>query len=273
MRLYGVGRRYGLRGAWVLRGVGLEVRPGSLIRVMGGNGSGKSTLLRLLAGIDAPTTGRITARPRTAYVPERFPGDLPFTALGYLTHLGRLHGLGRAAAWTGLDQAARAALDQAVISRVSAGAAVVYVDHDPRRLATTADEVLRVTDTRLVPERNGSGPADAPRRRPGSALPRDGRPAPDPCGSGQPGLAPVAADSYGSGEFGPGQAPGVLPDVPVRGPSAGVSPGSRRSRASPRPRRAGAWRSRARPGPRCRMTCRVPRSASRDGAAAPVPSG
>jgi ABC-type cobalamin/Fe3+-siderophores transport system ATPase subunit len=49
MRLRGVGRRYGLRGAWVLRGVDLEVRPGSLIRVTGSNGSGKSTLLRLLA--------------------------------------------------------------------------------------------------------------------------------------------------------------------------------------------------------------------------------
>ncbi|MDW6059247.1 ATP-binding cassette domain-containing protein [Streptomyces sp. FXJ1.4098] len=200
MRLRGVGRRYGLRGAWVLRGVDLEVRPGSLIRVTGSNGSGKSTLLRLLAGIDAPTTGRITARPRTAYVPERFPADLPFTALGYLTHLGRVHGLGRAAAahgaeewlerfdaaghahtplaelskgtsqkvavaqallaapdllvldeaWTGLDQAARATLDEAVTSRVAAGATVIYVDHDPRRLASSAGEIFHITDTRLV---------------------------------------------------------------------------------------------------------------------------
>lgn len=184
----------------MLRGVDLEVRPGSLIRVTGSNGSGKSTLLRLLAGIDAPTTGRITARPRTAYVPERFPADLPFTALGYLTHLGRVHGLGRAAAahgaeewlerfdaaghahtplaelskgtsqkvavaqallaapdllvldeaWTGLDQAARATLDEAVASRVAAGATVVYVDHDPRRLASSADEIFHITDTRLV---------------------------------------------------------------------------------------------------------------------------
>ncbi|MEU0808294.1 ABC transporter ATP-binding protein [Streptomyces sp. NPDC005970] len=200
MMLHEVGRRYGLRGPWVLRGVDLEVRPGSLIRVVGSNGSGKSTLLRLLAGIDAPTTGRITGRPRTAYVPERFPAELPFTALGYLTHLGRLHGLSGAAAargaeewlerfdagghartplaelskgtsqkvavvqallaapdllvldeaWTGLDQAARAVLDQAVTDRVADGAAVVFVDHDPRRLADAADEVLHVVDTRLV---------------------------------------------------------------------------------------------------------------------------
>ncbi|GGY16568.1 ABC transporter ATP-binding protein [Streptomyces djakartensis] len=96
--LHHAGRRYGLRGPWVLRGVDLTVAPGRLVRVEGANGSGKSTLLRLLAGIDSPSEGRITGRPRTAYVPERFPAALPFTALGYLTHLGTVHGLTRAAA-------------------------------------------------------------------------------------------------------------------------------------------------------------------------------
>ncbi|MBM9618595.1 ATP-binding cassette domain-containing protein [Streptomyces zhihengii] len=98
MRLRGVGRRYGLAGPWVLRAVDLDVPRGALIRVEGANGSGKSTLLRLLAGIDAPTEGRVTGRPRTAYVPERFPAALPFTAAGYVTRLGRIHGLGRRAA-------------------------------------------------------------------------------------------------------------------------------------------------------------------------------
>ncbi|MEU2790825.1 ABC transporter ATP-binding protein [Streptomyces sp. NPDC007100] len=93
MRLDGVGRRYGARGPWVLRDVDLDLPRRSLVRVEGRNGSGKSTLLRLLAGIDAPSKGRITGRPRTAYVPERFPAALPFTAAGYLTHLGRIHGL------------------------------------------------------------------------------------------------------------------------------------------------------------------------------------
>ncbi|MFE2331962.1 MULTISPECIES: ABC transporter ATP-binding protein [Streptomyces] len=98
LRLDGVGRRYGIRGPWVLRGVDLGVPPGTLVRVEGTNGTGKSTLLRLLAGIDAPTEGRVTGRPRTAYVPERFPPALPFTAAGYLTHLGTVHGLSRRAA-------------------------------------------------------------------------------------------------------------------------------------------------------------------------------
>ncbi|WP_445519266.1 ABC transporter ATP-binding protein [Streptomyces sp. NEAU-174] len=246
MRLRGVGRRYGLGGPWVLRGVDLEVPPGSLTRVQGRNGSGKSTLLRLLAGIDAPSAGRITGRPSTAYVPERFPAELPFSALGYLTHLGRIHGLSRAAAargagewlerfgadgyagtplaelskgtsqkiavaqallaapgllvldeaWTGLDQAARGVLDTAVAERVADGGAVVFVDHDPRRLAGAPDRVLRVTETRLEPvdgtirpsvTRDGTGAG--PRVR----VEAEGRP-----GAGPPGeLAGAVVREYG----------------------------------------------------------------------------
>ncbi|MFI6421125.1 ATP-binding cassette domain-containing protein [Streptomyces sp. NPDC050842] len=99
MRLERVGRRYGPRGPWVLRGAVLDLPASTLVRVAGTNGTGKSTLLRLIAGIDAPSEGRITGRPpRTAYVPERFPAALPFTAADYLVHLGRVQGLGRAAA-------------------------------------------------------------------------------------------------------------------------------------------------------------------------------
>ncbi|RSS59957.1 ATP-binding cassette domain-containing protein [Streptomyces sp. WAC01280] len=99
MRLERVGRRYGPRGPWVLRGAVLDLPAASLVRVVGTNGTGKSTLLRLVAGIDAPSEGRVTGRPpRTAYVPERFPAALPFTATDYLVHLGRVQGLGRATA-------------------------------------------------------------------------------------------------------------------------------------------------------------------------------
>ncbi|MFE2855945.1 ATP-binding cassette domain-containing protein [Streptomyces lavendulae] len=202
MKLTGVGRRYGRRRPWVLRGVGLELPPGALVRIEGGNGGGKSTLLRILAGIDTPTEGRVAGRPRrTAYVPERFPAALPLTAGSYLTHLGRVHGLtgaeaarraaaglerfGAAAyartplselskgtsqkvavaqallagpgllvldeAWTGLDAPARAELDRGVAERTAAGGTVVFVDHDPARLAGRADAHHRIEAGALVP--------------------------------------------------------------------------------------------------------------------------
>ncbi|WP_326794731.1 ATP-binding cassette domain-containing protein [Streptomyces sp. NBC_01808] len=210
MRLDGVGRRYGRRGPWVLRGVDLRVPPGALVRVEGANGGGKSTLLRLLAGIDLPSAGRVADRPaRTAYVPERFPAALPLTALGYLTHLGRVQGLrgaearrragewlarfgaGESArtpldelskggsqkvavaqallaepellvldeAWTGLDAGARAELDAAVAERLAAGGAVVFVDHDPRRLADVPYAAYRAGGGRVVARPAGGAPA------------------------------------------------------------------------------------------------------------------
>ncbi|MEU8708796.1 ATP-binding cassette domain-containing protein [Streptomyces sp. NPDC048565] len=199
--LRGVGRRYGLRGPWVLRGLDLDLPARALVRIEGANGVGKSTLLRLLAGVDVPAEGRVTGRPRTAYVPERFPAALPFTAAGYLVHMGRVHGLPSAEAaaraedwltrfgaaghartplaelskgtcqkvavaqallaqpdllvldeaWTGLDTAARDALDLAVAERVADGATVVFVDHDPKRLAGQAGLTYRLEGRTLVP--------------------------------------------------------------------------------------------------------------------------
>ena len=200
MRLETVGKRYGVRQPWVVRDVSAEVAAGQLIRVEGRNGSGKSTLLRVVAGVTAASRGRVTGRPHTGYVPERFPGGLPFSGRDYLLHMARVHGLrgdaGRQRvdqwlerlgaadyatrplrdlskgmcqkiaiaqallprpgllvldeAWTGLDQAARAALDEAVIERAAAGGRVVFVDHDPARLAGRADERWRFDEAGRV---------------------------------------------------------------------------------------------------------------------------
>ncbi|BDM71559.1 ABC transporter ATP-binding protein [Streptomyces nigrescens] len=255
MRLDGVGRRYGVRGPWVLREVHLTVPEGALLRIEGTNGTGKSTLLRLLAGIDRPSTGRITGRPRRAYVPERFPAAMPFTAVGYLTHLGRVHGLTGAAAarraaewlerfgaaghartrlaelskgtsqkvavaqallaepellvldeaWTGLDRGAREVLDRAVAERVADGGTVVFVDHDPQRLAGAADARYRVTDGRLLAQEDRPGtPAD-----PGAATgPRVTVEAEGPPGAapptGPPGTPPGAPRLPGGPEITPG---------------------------------------------------------------------
>lgn len=327
LRMDGVGRRYGLRGPWVLRDVALELPRGALVRVEGVNGSGKSTLLRLLAGVDRPTAGRVTGRPAasTAYVPERFPAALPFPALRYLTHLGAVRGLpaatarARAAywlesfgvagyartpldelskgtcqkvavaqalladpgllvldeAWTGLDTAARATLDAAVRARAAAGGTVVFVDHDPRRLAGEQDVTVTVDGAeglvtarprtpagvpaprRMLIEAEGAGELPAPVRpyaRPGQHQGRLVLPAADSDAALRALLAAdppwhITAVRPAAGEGGPAPAP--PPEAASCGPAAdavavrsaqppGPVPGGRDA-AGALPR-AGRWR-------------------------------
>ncbi len=259
MRLERVGKRYGVRQPWVVRGVTLEIPPGALVRLDGENGSGKSTLLRLIAGVCVPSTGTVSGRPRTGYVPERFPPALPFSARDYLTHLGRMHGLaGRELraridecldrlgardlaavrlrtmskgmcqkvavaqallarpgllvldeAWTGLDKAARAALDRAVAERLAGGGSVIFVDHDPDRLGEQHAERWTVSQGKVSvtarPEPGGgaAGPAGA------------GGPC-DPAGAGgSSGPAGVAGtSSAASSSRGCGPSGATLPGAP-----------------------------------------------------------
>ncbi len=55
-------KRYGEGDAAVdaLRGISLEIEPGSFTAIMGPSGSGKSTLMHLLAGLDRPSAGTVS---------------------------------------------------------------------------------------------------------------------------------------------------------------------------------------------------------------------
>ena len=214
MRLESVGKRYGPRQPWVVREVSLDVLSGRLIRLEGPNGSGKSTLLRVASGVLLPSAGRVTGRPHTGYVPERFPGGLPFSARDYLLQMARVHGLRGASAtrgadewlerlgaapyaaqplrvlskgmcqkvaiaqalvsrpgllvldeaWTGLDQAARRALDTAIAERLADGGSVMFVDHDQARLAGRISERWQLGDAGRVSVVPGGGPGPQPAR-------------------------------------------------------------------------------------------------------------
>ena len=60
IRLAEVTKRYVAGGTAALDQISLEVAAGEAVAVMGPSGSGKSTLLNLVAGLDKPTSGRVT---------------------------------------------------------------------------------------------------------------------------------------------------------------------------------------------------------------------
>jgi sulfate transport system ATP-binding protein len=57
IRTIDVAKEFGRTGA--LRGVSLTIEEGELIALLGPSGSGKTTLLRVIAGLEAPSAGRI----------------------------------------------------------------------------------------------------------------------------------------------------------------------------------------------------------------------
>ncbi|WP_395681511.1 ABC transporter ATP-binding protein [Inquilinus sp.] len=54
----GLGHRYG--AATILDGIDLSLRPGRILALLGPSGCGKTTLLRLVAGLLAPSAGRVS---------------------------------------------------------------------------------------------------------------------------------------------------------------------------------------------------------------------
>ncbi len=99
----GLGKHYGPVAA--VAEVTLEVRPGTIVGLVGNNGAGKSTTLKMLCGLVEPTTGTATvdgqatlrpaARKGIGYLPEDSPLYDEQTPLACLAFFGSLYGLRR----------------------------------------------------------------------------------------------------------------------------------------------------------------------------------
>lgn len=90
-----------------LDGVSFTVRPGRMTGFVGANGAGKTTAMRIVMGVLAPTSGEVLldGRPLTrelrrtfGYMPEERGLYPRMRVLDQLVHLGRVHGMSRAAA-------------------------------------------------------------------------------------------------------------------------------------------------------------------------------
>jgi len=77
IQIHNVTKRYGPTVA--VDGLSFEVREGEVTGFLGPNGAGKSTTMRMMVGLDAPTSGRVT-------IDGRSYGDLRFP----LRHVGAL---------------------------------------------------------------------------------------------------------------------------------------------------------------------------------------
>jgi ABC-2 type transport system ATP-binding protein len=122
--LRGAGKRYGPVHA--VRGIDLDIAPGSTVALLGPNGAGKSTTVGLLLGLLAPDTGQVTVSglpPRTAVARGLIAamlqdcGPMPGVTVAELVTLGhhlypRPLPVGRALELAGLTAVSRRRVDQ-----------------------------------------------------------------------------------------------------------------------------------------------------------------
>jgi spermidine/putrescine transport system ATP-binding protein len=86
LSLAGLSKTFGETRA--VAGVSLDIPEGEFLTIVGPSGSGKSTLVRLLAGLEAPTDGRLLLRGKdiTAIPANRRPTAMVFQSLALFDH-------------------------------------------------------------------------------------------------------------------------------------------------------------------------------------------
>ena len=107
-----------------LKGVNFDIKPGEFFALLGPSGSGKSTTLRILAGLDAPTAGRVLIDDKDVTSTDARDRDIAmvFQSYALYPHMTVAENMGFALKMAGVGRAER--------------------DEQVRRTA----EVLRITD-------------------------------------------------------------------------------------------------------------------------------
>lgn len=142
VELRNVGKHFGSMAA--LRNVSLDFVPGQMTLLLGENGAGKSTLLRIIAGLAAPTHGRVVLfgsadhhdwKQRLGYMPHASLLYDELTGLENLEYFAALYGIsdpavcGRAMHNVGLDPALQRRVgqySQGMRQRLSLARALVH---------------------------------------------------------------------------------------------------------------------------------------------------
>jgi ABC-type polysaccharide/polyol phosphate transport system ATPase subunit len=134
--------------------VSLSIPSGSSVGIVGHNGAGKTTMLKVIAGVTAPASGRVSVQGRVAALIDVVVGLHPdLTGRENVYLLGAMHGLGRRAMRSRIDRVVEFAEIEDMIDtplkRCSAGmitrigfGAITSLDAD----VLLIDEVLAVGD-------------------------------------------------------------------------------------------------------------------------------
>lgn len=87
IKVEGVSKHFG--DVVAVDNVDLGIRKGELFSILGGSGSGKTTLLRMLAGLEAPTSGRILidGEDMTGIPPHARPLNMMFQSYALFPHM------------------------------------------------------------------------------------------------------------------------------------------------------------------------------------------
>jgi ABC-2 type transport system ATP-binding protein len=126
-------------------------------------------------------------------------------------------------AWTGLDVEAKAALDEAVAERLADGGSVVFVDHEPGRLARLGGERWRLENGHATRVTNGSAPTgSAPNGSAAGGSAAGGQPS---SGAASPGAASSGAASSGAASSGAAEVPLVVIELTGEAPDVAGLPG------------------------------------------------